>query len=170
MIKQCRVCQSDFEPSPSRIKRGDWICKACAAKYQADYIVKRNAEGRPLEASRKVKELTAERARELLDYDKGSGLLRWKARRGSSKDRSGKVAGCVSKGNHYHLVRVENRMYGAHRLAWLIVTGSWPTFEIDHINRDKTDNRWCNLRDVTHQENMLNQPQFDQAQPQGSEK
>ena len=37
-------------------------------------------------------------------------------------------------------------------------TGEWPLYEIDHINRIKTDNRWCNLRDVTCTVNLQNKP------------
>jgi HNH endonuclease len=47
-------------------------------------------------------------------------------------------------------------MYRAGRLAWLYMTGEWPKNQIDHINRDKADNRFCNLRDVTQTENMRN--------------
>lgn len=44
----------------------------------------------------------------------------------------------------------------AHRLAWLIVTGCWPTHEIDHINGSKADNRLCNLRAATPEQNKRN--------------
>lgn len=44
----------------------------------------------------------------------------------------------------------------SHRFAFLYMTGSEPTKEIDHINHIKNDNRWCNLRDVTHKENHKN--------------
>ncbi|WP_428999737.1 HNH endonuclease signature motif containing protein [Stenotrophomonas maltophilia] len=47
-------------------------------------------------------------------------------------------------------------MYRQHRLAWLYMTGQWPSGEIDHINHDRSDNRWHNLRDVSHQANQQN--------------
>jgi len=42
-----------------------------------------------------------------------------------------------------------------HRMAFALTVGRWPHM-IDHINRDKSDNRWSNLREVTASENQWN--------------
>lgn len=44
----------------------------------------------------------------------------------------------------------------AHRAAWAIVHGSWPSDEIDHINHDRKDNRIANLRNSTRSTNARN--------------
>lgn len=44
-----------------------------------------------------------------------------------------------------------------HRLIWLYVTGNHPSEEIDHINGNRKDNRWVNLREVSPFENARNQ-------------
>lgn len=44
----------------------------------------------------------------------------------------------------------------AHRVAWHIMTGEFPSSLIDHSNRDKYDNRWRNLREATKAENNRN--------------
>jgi len=50
---------------------------------------------------------------------------------------------------------------GVHQIAWLLYYGEWPSIMIDHINRDKKDNRISNLRDVTNSQNCINAARCD---------
>ena len=100
-----------------------------------------------------MSELTAERLRELLLYNPGTGIFRWRVRRGMA--RAGSIAGRPSGDGHIQ-ISVDGRRYGAHRLAWLYVHGRWPEHLIDHINGVRDDNRIANLRDATHEENARN--------------
>ena len=64
--------------------------------------------------------------------------------------------GWVNKNGYTYITTPLGKKFLAHRLAWLLYYGSWPEGNIDHINRDKSDNRIDNLRDVTQSENLLN--------------
>ena len=57
----------------------------------------------------------------------------------------------------YRRGTIWGQTYLAHRVIWALVMGYWPHELIDHINGDKTDNRWNNLRCATQAENLRNQ-------------
>lgn len=104
--------------------------------------------------------VTAERVREVFDYDPDTGLLTYKRNRGGLRGR-GEVAGRICprsyrQGGGYRLVGFNGREYGAHRLIWLWWHGVHPSGHIDHINLDRADNRITNLRDCTQSQNMGN--------------
>lgn len=98
--------------------------------------------------------LTAERLRDVLLYDKGSGLFTWKKPRNNFV-KAGDSAGAFNQ-DGYLIIMVDGRSYGAARLAWLYMTGEWPKFEIDHKDTVRTNNCWGNLRDVSHAVNGQN--------------
>lgn len=99
--------------------------------------------------------ITQERLKELLDYNPDTGEFVSKVPRGRS--RKGCVVGCPDV-NGYTRISIDRMKYKAHRLAFLYMKGTFPRkgLEIDHINRVRNDNRWNNLRLVTHKENMQN--------------
>lgn len=98
--------------------------------------------------------LSVEELRARLKYDPKSGVFRWSARHAICL-AAGDIAGRVGN-NGYRQIKIKYVAYLAHRLAWLYVHGEWPMGQIDHINGNRTDNRICNLRDVSASINQLN--------------
>lgn len=98
--------------------------------------------------------LTAERLRELLHYDPETGTFTRRVTT-SSRAIAGDVAG-TGNDRGYTRLKVNNRSYRAHRLAWLYMTGEWPELQIDHVNGDRADNRWANLREAAPHQNRAN--------------
>lgn len=95
-------------------------------------------------------DITVEMILEKYEYLKDAGKF--------SRRKTGWVAGQGRCGHGYiRLVLHNKRTIAAHRAVWLIETGSLPPhgYVIDHINRDMKDNRICNLRVVTHRENIM---------------
>lgn len=98
--------------------------------------------------------LTAEQLRSHLNYDPATGEFTW-IRPTGKRVKRGYRAGTVKK-NVIVRIRVMGKIHRAHRLAWLFMTGSWPIGEIDHCDGDPSNNRWSNLRDVSHSVNLQN--------------
>ena len=67
----------------------------------------------------------------------------------------GTIAGYLSP-DGYVRIKIKEKTYLAHRLAWLYMEGYWPENMIDHINRIRDDNRRCNLREVSRSCNLRN--------------
>jgi hypothetical protein len=98
-------------------------------------------------------ELTQARLKELLHYDPETGHFTRRVPRGGMV--VGSRAGKLNTSGHRQ-IRIDRRMYLAHRLAFLYMLGSFPTDCVDHINQVKDDNRWGNLRPATRQQNQGN--------------
>lgn len=96
-----------------------------------------------------------ERLLYLLDFDRETGVFKWKVKNARSKYPAGSKAGCL-KSLGYVCIKIDGLEYKAHRLSWFYVNGKWPDGDIDHINRVKSDNSIKNLRVVTDLENMQN--------------
>lgn len=99
--------------------------------------------------------LTASRLREVLHYDPLTGIFKWRVSLRNGKS-PGDIAGALD-GYGYFKIGLNERLYLSHRLAWLYMTGEWPPTGIDHINGEKGDNKWNNLRLASDAENAQNQ-------------
>lgn len=108
--------------------------------------------------------LTQERLKELLHYCPALGLFWWKERDGNDRHTkrwntryANQIAGSLSA-DGYPVVTLEKAPRPLHRLAWLWMTGEWPSGEVDHANTWKLDNAWDNLREATRSQNSANRP------------
>lgn len=97
--------------------------------------------------------LTCERLRQVLDYDPGTGLFRWRV--SLRKGFAGRIAGTTDTGG-YIIIGIDGLRYFAHRLAWMFVHGAFPPDQIDHIDRNTGNNRIANLRPATGSQNLAN--------------
>lgn len=89
--------------------------------------------------------LTQARLKELLHYDPETGIFTWLVTRGGGAS-SGRKAGAINRRTGYFRIGLDGKDYLSHRLAWLYSYGSWPTDQLDHIDRDRSNNRISNLR------------------------
>jgi hypothetical protein len=110
--------------------------------------------------------LTAEYVRQILYYNPETGEFRWKERtpdmflngrrHGTWNTRYAGKSPAFWEFGGYRRIVVNGRGYQAHRIAWLWMTGELPKEQIDHINGEKIDNRFANLRQATPAQNAHN--------------
>lgn len=99
--------------------------------------------------------LTVERVREALDYDPETGVFTWR-KKIARKVVVGKIAGNIVDARGYRKIMIDGGRHYAHRLAFLYMTGDWPSEYVDHADGDPSNNAWANLREATRSQNMHN--------------
>jgi hypothetical protein len=105
--------------------------------------------------------------KECFEYLPDTGELIWKERPLShfkckqswlawNTKYAGRAAGVIDKSNGYRRIQFSGSLLGASRIIWKWMTGEDPVRDIDHINLNKDDNRWRNLRQATVSQNNAN--------------
>jgi HNH endonuclease/AP2 domain len=100
-----------------------------------------------------VSSLTQEELKKLLEYEPESGNFIRRISR--HKHKAGEIAGTLHPFGYTH-IKIDGRSYKAHRLAWFYIHGVWPNGEIDHIDRNRSNNALKNLRVVNRKGNVEN--------------
>lgn len=146
ILRVCKDCGlekflDDFVKSSSSNKGRGKRCKKC---HNAS-ICKERAEAT----------LTQTRLKQILEYSPDTGEFTYLVSRGPK--RKGAIAGSFNK-DGYRIIRINQRSYRAHRLAYLWMEGVWPPDQIDHDDRHRANNKWGNLNAATPSENSRNCP------------
>ena len=97
--------------------------------------------------------MNQQQLKSILRYEPDSGLF-YVVKSTAPRVKVGSVAG--SKNASGYIVINRSRVYMAHRLAWLYMTGEFPVGQIDHIDCDRSNTKWDNLRLATRTENRRN--------------
>lgn len=100
--------------------------------------------------------LTLDRLKEVLTYDPETGIFRWVKTLGS-RARAGEIAGSKPTTVGYGTIRIDGKLYYAHRLAWFFFYGEWPKHQVDHKNLKRVENPIENLREATMQQQRRNE-------------
>ena len=104
--------------------------------------------------AKKYISLTHERLLDVLSYDPESGKFFWRKRISIRVKSIGSEAGNLTHG--YIEIGIDGHSYRAHLLAWFYMKKEWPTYQVDHQDTDRKNNRWSNLREATHGQNVQN--------------
>jgi len=108
----------------------------------------------PVVSQKNQDALTQAMLKSLLKYDPETGKFLRKVSRGGNGRKYSEAGTLHHTG--YVCIRINGYQYRASRLAFLYMTGEWPDELVDHANRDRSDDRWRNLRECTYSENNRN--------------
>lgn len=143
--RNSRGCVKDFDVYRARITL-NILMKSPDPKLAAWEYLNRDANS---------KNLSVEYLKACVNYDSDTGIFTRKLYRGHNSLPGTEINTVGSHG--YIDTYLAGRLYLVHRLAWLYENGEWPEY-IDHIDRNKLNNRILNLRACTPQENNWNLP------------
>ncbi len=100
-------------------------------------------------------QLTVELVKSVLNYDPETGWFTWSSKVNSRGIVVGSRAGTL-RSDGYRKLRVFGVECKEHNLAWFVTYGRWPYPEIDHRDRNRTNNAIGNLREATSSQNKCN--------------
>lgn len=95
------------------------------------------------------------RIKQSLSYNPFTGDFTWRIRP-SNRIQIGGIAGTVNPSHGYHQIRLDNKKWYSHRLAYVLMLGKLPDDQVDHLNGIRHDNRWINLRQADQGINSKN--------------
>lgn len=99
--------------------------------------------------------LTQKRLKTLFSYNSANGLFT-RIKTTGNRGKVGKVLDTPCDSRGYLKIGIDGYSYYTHRLAWLYMTGEFPDNSIDHVDHNKENNKWLNLREATHKVNGQN--------------
>lgn len=149
MKKKCKKCGIEKSKEHYYVYRNGYafsICKPCARERAYSYLKKPKDIYYMVDKKCNHKLISAERLRQVIEYDKDTGIFTWKyQKRYLKEDSIGKPSGYVNNSNFRYYIAVDGRRYSATHLAWLYVYGEYPKYRIHTINGNNLDLRIANL-------------------------
>jgi len=97
--------------------------------------------------------ITQKVLKELFLHDEEKGVLYWKNPT-SFRVKKGEFAGTVYHDGNVN-IQIKGKVYKRHRLIWMFKHGYFPK-QLDHIDRDRSNDRLNNLRESNQSENNAN--------------